>query len=662
MPADIDDRLYADIFDATPEPVMVHDPETGRILDANRAACELVGRSRDRLVGAAVGDISTAAFTTEAAVEAIQAAVDEGEHQIAWEVVGPEGQRRSVTVTLRRVAVEETTRVVAFVRENAVEQERERDHVQWDEQLRTMVNNLPVVVFALDTDGVFTHSAGKGLEALGLGQGELTGVSIFEAYADYPEIVDAAREALGGDEVRVTQPVEDLMFETWYQPVFEDGELVQVVGVARNITELKRREERVDALSEATNDLLYTHTEAAVAERVTELAEQIIDRPIAAMWAYDTEDDVLHPIGATETATDFAGVDIAKDLPAIEPGTDEKAIFDAGDQTLVEDYTRLNAPAAPGIPLGTLLVLPLDDHGLLCVGSTTVEPFDESERHLLDILSSTATAALDRVARETELERQRAELAASNEALQRRREQMEFFNSILRHDILNGMNVIRARGDMLAAELEGDHRDYAETIVEWSDDIVDLTRKVRSVLQTLSDEDTAETKPVELAPVVESAADRAGSMAPGASVEVSVPDDVVVTADDLLHDVFGNILTNAVEHGSTGNRNASRSDDAVEHGSTDGSEGRDDGHGVSVEVTATVTEETATVRVADDGPGIAPSVHDRIFERGGKSTDSGGTGFGLYFVDAMVESYGGRIWVEESDSGGAAFVVELQRP
>ena len=277
MPAESDGRLYADIFEVTPEPVMVHDPETGRILDANQAACELVGHEREALVGAAVGDISTAGFTTEDAVEAIQQAGADGQHRVSWEIVSPAGQRRSVSVTLKVVSTDGARRVVAFVRERDAEGERERDHIQWDEQLRTMVNNLPVVVFALDSDGVFTHSAGKGLAALGLEQGELTGVSVFDAYADYPEIVDAARSALGGEEVRVTQPVDDLVFETWYQPVLEDGDVVQVVGVARNITELKRREERVDALSEATNDLLYTHTEAAVAERVTDIAERIID-------------------------------------------------------------------------------------------------------------------------------------------------------------------------------------------------------------------------------------------------------------------------------------------------------------------------------------------------------------------------------------------------
>ncbi|MFC6755549.1 PAS domain-containing protein [Halomicroarcula sp. GCM10025894] len=171
MPADMDDSIYADIFDVTPEPLMVHDPETGRILDANQAACALVGRDREQLVGATVGEISTAAFTTDEAVAAIRRAADDGDHQVAWEVVGPEGQRRSVEVTLERLDVDGTVRVVAFIREPADGRERDRDRIQWNEQVRTMVNNLPVVVFALDADGTFTHSAGKGLSALGLEQG-----------------------------------------------------------------------------------------------------------------------------------------------------------------------------------------------------------------------------------------------------------------------------------------------------------------------------------------------------------------------------------------------------------------------------------------------------------------------------------------------------------
>jgi CheY-like chemotaxis protein len=102
--------------------------------------------------------------------------------------------------------------------------------------------------------------------------------------------------------------------------------------------------------------------------------------------------------------------------------------------------------------------------------------------------------------------------------LRRRSDQMEFFNSILQHDMLNGMNVIRARGELLTENLEGENRRYAETIVDWSDDIIDLTQKVRSVLKTLSTDGMTEMEQRDLSEVLDAAADRARSMSRACTV------------------------------------------------------------------------------------------------------------------------------------------------
>ncbi|MDS0221246.1 ATP-binding protein [Haloarcula sp. S1AR25-5A] len=216
--------------------------------------------------------------------------------------------------------------------------------------------------------------------------------------------------------------------------------------------------------------------------------------------------------------------------------------------------------------------------------------------------------------------------------LKRHEEQMEFFNSILRHDILNGMTVIEARAETLADDLDGTQATYAETILDWSRDIVDLTQKVRSVLSTMSDDGLTEAETIPLRPVIEGAVNKAASMDEDCTVETDIDDGLTVVADDLLDDVVGNILTNAVEHG---------------------------GPGSTIEVTAKRVGSVARLHIADDGPGISPEERDAIFEKGERGTQSTGTGFGLYFVSVMVESYGGDIWVEDSDLGGSEFVVEL---
>jgi PAS domain S-box-containing protein len=72
-----------------------------------------------------------------------------------------------------------------------------------EKRLRTIIANMPLVLFALDCEGVFTLSEGKGLEALGLRAGKLVGLSVFEVYREVPQLLEDVRRALAADE-RVT--------------------------------------------------------------------------------------------------------------------------------------------------------------------------------------------------------------------------------------------------------------------------------------------------------------------------------------------------------------------------------------------------------------------------------------------------------------------------
>jgi len=64
--------------------------------------------------------------------------------------------------------------------------------------------------------------------------------------------------------------------------------------------------------------------------------------------------------------------------------------------------------------------------------------------------------------------------------------------------------------------------------------------------------------------------------------------------------------------------------------------------------------------IEDSGPGIDPSVTDRLFQPLA-STKPEGMGLGLSISSAIVENHRGRIWVEPSRLGGAAFCFALAR-
>jgi signal transduction histidine kinase len=64
------------------------------------------------------------------------------------------------------------------------------------------------------------------------------------------------------------------------------------------------------------------------------------------------------------------------------------------------------------------------------------------------------------------------------------------------------------------------------------------------------------------------------------------------------------------------------------------------------------------ISVNDTGPGLPPGDADRIFDAF-FTTKPQGSGMGLAITKSIVESHGGRIWVNGSDSHGATFHFTL---
>jgi signal transduction histidine kinase/DNA-binding response OmpR family regulator len=130
------------------------------------------------------------------------------------------------------------------------------------EVLRSVVANVPVVLFAVDTKGQLVLLEGRGLAAIGLEPhsafpdprtGESGGAhkSAFDVFAGIPPLMDGVRRALAGSALRGVFEFLDRHFETWTAP-FTDakGRLQGVIGLASDVSDAVRSERRLRDLNE----------------------------------------------------------------------------------------------------------------------------------------------------------------------------------------------------------------------------------------------------------------------------------------------------------------------------------------------------------------------------------------------------------------------------
>jgi hypothetical protein len=107
-----------------------------------------------------------------------------------------------------------------------------------------MVSNVPVVLFAIDRDGVFTLSEEGTCRPRPREPGQVVGLNIRDLYHNSPAILANVDRALHGDTVTDTVEAAGLYWETIYSPIRDgSGEIVSVIGVAGNVPSgcLRRR-------------------------------------------------------------------------------------------------------------------------------------------------------------------------------------------------------------------------------------------------------------------------------------------------------------------------------------------------------------------------------------------------------------------------------------
>jgi K+-sensing histidine kinase KdpD len=265
---------------------------------------------------------------------------------------------------------------------------------------------------------------------------------------------------------------------------------------------------------------------------------------------------------------------------------------------------------------------------------------------LADSFSPNNVELLAGIGRETSIAVRNAQLyedASSAKALRELDSMRTEFLANVSHELRTPLAVIKGSANsLLQPDVMFDEatRQYflqsidkdADTLTRLVDDLLMMSRLEAEALEVRK-------KPYKLTEVVESIKDRLDNLTVRHHLRLNIRDELpLVNLDDIR---IGQVLTNLVEN-------------AVKFS--------EENTIISIEVN--VNGEEVIVSVADEGAGIPPELHQKIFDRffqgdGRKTGRRRGTGLGLAICRGIIEAHGGRIWVESEPGKGTRFSFSL---
>jgi PAS domain S-box-containing protein len=253
----------------------------------------------------------------------------------------------------------------------------------------------------------------------------------------------------------------------------------------------------------------------------------------------------------------------------------------------------------------------------------------------------------ERKAAEQRLRQYAAEVALGNQALERanaelekQNTELEEFAHVASHDLQEPLRKVVSFGDLLARALGNRLEPKAQQYLTL---MQDATRRLQTLIRDLlvmsrADRAPLRREPVRLEQCVRAALEllSARIQETGAAIQIDPLPTLVVDPTQICQ-LYQNLLSNALKF-------------------------REPERKPEIRVTCDEREEGPVLGVSDNGIGIQPEYHDKIFESFQRlhSRDRfEGSGIGLAVCRKIVNRHGGAIWVESQPGAGSHFRFRL---
>ena len=605
---------FASLFETVPDAVVLTEGDSETIIEVNPGFERIFGYDGDEIIGESLDDLIVP---------------DDREAFVVYDEIGVDGVLTTELVRetvdgpreflFRGFATEVDNHVTEYAVYTDISDQKCREREL--ERYKTLIDTVGDPVYALDERGYIERVNEALVDRADRPRQELVGshVSEFMNDEDYERGTRLLREIKAHEErewdtFEMTFELEDgetMVVENNIAPIIDDGKLVGSVGVIRDVTDRKKRERRIRELHDGTRRLMTATDADEVATIATDIASKNLDFDLVRVYLYDADEDSLVPVTDTEETHALVG-----DPPVLGPG--EELVWDAFDAGLPVAYGDVRTKDEvynQDTVMRSVAHLPLGEYGILLVGSTVPNDFDEGALALANILAANVETALERAERESEL-------ADRSRELERQNDRLDEFAGTVSHDLRNPLTLAIGHVET-ALELADDDLEFHLEETSWAlDRMNDLIEDV--LVLARSGTQLTDTDLTDLHELVQKARRTVDP-----DLEVVVADSLpTVRADEnRLLVMFENLFRNAIEH-------------------------------VGTDVTLTIAPTDDGFVIDDDGPGIPPEERDAVFDSG-YSSEPEGTGFGLAIVKEVVEAHDWSVALEESEAGGVRFEITV---
>lgn len=388
--------------------------------------------------------------------------------------------------------------------------------------------------------------------------------------------------------------------------------------------------ERLSSLYEY--DLLDTMPVAEL-DNITQIASEICRAPMALIGLIDKNRQFYKSkvgIDGTEAAREYTFCGhalMSPDQMMVVPDSSKDERFFDNPHVVGDPHVGFYA----GVPLVNEAGYAL---GTLCVIDTRPKDITDEQKDTLQALARQVVASFELHKKNIELNKKKRELEILNEELDR-------FAYVAAHDLKSPCNNMR----MLTGLLKDN---YAEELDEEGNWVVQSIESSASLMAGLVDGILQHTKAINT-PEVEKVKFDFGQlirdieqviqMPAGFTLTYEANPEELYTARAVLQQILINLIVNAIKYNDK------------EHG----------------HIFVEVGEDNANYlfSVTDNGPGIAPSQHESIFDLfstlGTDNQGRKGHGIGLATVKRLVERLDGSITVDSEKGKGSTFRFSLQK-